>query len=848
MPPFIPWVEIVEEAVRTRPRAVFRSALGDTAPEVAKIVPELRQLFLDIPPAIELPPEQHRRYLFNSFLSFLERAASSTTHVLLIDDLHWADESTLSLLRHIAQRIAQVPMLIVATYRDDELDSTRPFAKTLEALMRQRLAHRFPLHRLAEDGVRNMLTALSNQDVPDAVVRTLFRATEGNPFFVEEMFHDLVEEGLLFGGGGQWRTALQTDSIDVPESIRLVISRRAERLNGAARRILATIAVIGRSFDLALLSELCDSDLEQWLTGLEEAQAAKLVLSVAAGRDVRWEFAHGLIRQTLESQLPAARRQRAHLRIAEAMERAYSTRLERHASEIARHLYQAGAAAPEDKTTRFLILAGDLALEARAFDEALRQFDNALSIQDEQQVRSVAALRYKKGTALRSLGRGDEALEEWHRALATYEALGDVESIAHTLYDVVWETSWRPPGSAILRGLSPIQAAKSIAQRGLELVESGDAVHGRLLALMAVWSARAGDDFRTSLDLLQEAEALGARLQQPRLTMELLDARMHIHYAYMQLPQTVEIGRAAVGMRHERGELYDACDNYWAIMLASFTMGRLKEALDVSQTLEALATRVGHLPGRWNVRVVRTLVELVTSGDLVRSETMARADMEAAAVTNPVWRSFNHLTIGLMRFFAGDWPMARSEFDAAVRHDPKSFTDGVFPSAWLLAQTYAGDAEALGRLKESASSLITLTEENPHGVWERLQNVVEGLAVLRQARDAAALYPLVLKAIEKGAAISYGVRLWQMVAGIAAAAGGHIDAARAHFETALRQADELPHRIAQPEIRRWYGQMMLDTGADSDRDRARVLLAEALGMYQALGMPRHVEMAAAGLH
>ena len=411
------------------------------------------------------------------------------------------------------------------------------------------------------------------------------------------------------------------------------------------------------------------------------------------------------------------------------------------------------------------------------------------------------------------------------------------------------ETSRRPPGSAILRGLSPIHAAKSIAQRGLELVGSADdVVRGRLLALMSVWSARAGDDFRSSLALLQEAEAIGARLQQPKLTMELLDARVHLHYPYMQLPQTVEVGGSAVSMRHERGELYDACDDYWAIMLASYTMGRLNEALEVSQTLEALATRVGHLPGRWNVRCVRTLVEFVTRGDLIRSETMARADLEAAASTNPVWRSFNHMMVGLVRFYAGDWSTARSEFDAAVRHDPKSFTDGVFPSTWLLAQAYAGDPDTLGRLKTNASSLMTLPDENPHGAWERLQNVVEGLAVLNQAHETAALYPLVLKAIEKGAVLSYSTRLWQMVAGIAAAAAGHVDAAREHFETALGQADELPHRVAQPEIRRWYAQAMLDAGAYSDRDKARALLGEALEQYQVLGMPRHVEITAAALH
>jgi len=165
-PPFIPWVEMVERAASIMPRATFRDALGDAAPEVAKLVPELRRMFPDIPPPIELPPEQQRRYLFNSFLDFVKRGTRVSPQVLLIDDLHWADDSTLLLLQHVAQHVAQLPLLIVGTYRDVDLDVARPFAKTLEALTRQRLAHKVTLRRLPETGVGDMLEALSGQAPP----------------------------------------------------------------------------------------------------------------------------------------------------------------------------------------------------------------------------------------------------------------------------------------------------------------------------------------------------------------------------------------------------------------------------------------------------------------------------------------------------------------------------------------------------------------------------------------------------------------------------------------------------------------------------------------------------------
>ena len=165
-PPFIPWVEIVERSASIVPKAAFREALGDAAPEVAKLFPELRQLFPDIPPPIELPPEQQRRYLFSNFLSFVKRGTRVTPQVLLIDDLHWADDSTLLLLQHVAQHTSEMPMLIVGTYRDVDLDVARPFAKMLEAFTRQRLAHKVSLRRLPEVGVGDMLHALSGQAAP----------------------------------------------------------------------------------------------------------------------------------------------------------------------------------------------------------------------------------------------------------------------------------------------------------------------------------------------------------------------------------------------------------------------------------------------------------------------------------------------------------------------------------------------------------------------------------------------------------------------------------------------------------------------------------------------------------
>src|SRR3990170_909934 len=170
-PPYIPIVEALEAAARTVSPEAFRAALGDAAGEVARIMPELRRLFPDIPPPLELPPEQERRYLFNSVREFIERAGRARPLVLVLDDLQWADDSALLLLQHLAQRIHEMPVLIIGTYRDVELDVARPMARTLGELTRQRLAHHITIRRLPQDGGAAMLRAPRGQEPSVALVQ-----------------------------------------------------------------------------------------------------------------------------------------------------------------------------------------------------------------------------------------------------------------------------------------------------------------------------------------------------------------------------------------------------------------------------------------------------------------------------------------------------------------------------------------------------------------------------------------------------------------------------------------------------------------------------------------------------
>ena len=243
------------------------------------------------------------------------------------------------------------------------------------------------------------------------------------------------------------------------------------------------------------------------------------------------------------------------------------------------------------------------------------------------------------------------------------------------------------------------------------------------------------------------------------------------------------------------------------------------------------------------LRWTQSWVHLVSSGDLAGSVERSKLDIEAARHTAPTWVGLNRQLLGLARFFGGDWAAARAELDTAVAMDFESFLDRVHPSSVLVARAYAGESDALDLAREQRARLLQIGNENPVGVWEQLLAVVESLAVLGQGGETADLYPLVRRGLDKGVVISFQLRLWQMIAGIAAACGERWDAAQDHFETALEQAQELPHRIARPETRRWYARMLVDRDLAGDRDRARALLGEAAEQYRDLGMPKHLEMA-----
>ncbi len=882
-PPYIPFVEMLEAAGRSVPPEALRAALGESAPEVAKLVPELRRTFPDIPSPPELPPEQERRYLFNGVRDFVARAGRAQPLLLVLDDLQWADDSSMLLLLHIAQQLSEMPVLVLATYRDMEVAAGSPLARGLEELTRQRLAHRISVKRLPEAGVAAMLRALSGREPPKPLVDVIFSETEGNPFFVEEVLKHLAEEGRLFDEKGGWRAGLAVSDTDVPDTLRLVIDRRLERLDEDVRRALTAAAVLGRSFSFDLLAALSEMDGDALLDAVDEAERAQLLTSASEGPEVTFRFSHELIRQTLLSGVSAARRQRLHLRAALEMEQAHTYAQHEHAPDVAYHLAEAGATADPAKTAHYLSLAGDRALSSAAYEEGLRHYQDALALQPADDRRGRADLLYKRGLALRSLGRWEEALADWQESLRAHEALGNADAAARIYATITRQLLW---GQRYLEALE-------LSQRGLASIGKRETPERCILLCVGGVTLSLAGFYEPANGMIDRALALAQQIGDQHLLGRVMGYKAVHHFCYGQMREQAEAGLAASDLLRPAGDPWDLADALWVTEIALLALGRLEESASIGAELQPLADRLGHLGALIIAGRLRAFRQLLLTGDIGGFEAFAKEDFRLSAF-QPVGESYTFL--GLGDFWRGRWEQALRNLEQGARLELPGMNRGTLWASLLLAKAYAenggkglallrekrGDVPVQVGLRRLVSLVLgllgaarfsglsvrmlwqmlrqmrrTKVEEflprrgqaNTLGSWALLLSVTEALAVSGRPERAARLYPLVLEAIEKTGSLIRNLepRLLQTVAGIAAAAGRQWEKAEAHYQTALRQAHELPIVIEQPEVRRFYAQMLIERDAPGDRDKARQLLAEAIAMYRQIGMPKHLEMAEAML-
>jgi predicted ATPase len=325
----------------------------------------------------------------------LTLAAAEQPLVIVLDDLHWSDQSSLDLLEFISRDIAGKSLLLLGGYRDVELSRRHPLSETLASLARVREFQRIVLRGLDNDDVGRLIESLVHIGLSAKQIDLIHGRTEGNPFFVTEVTRDMAR---VYAEQGE---DFDANRFKIPEGVRQAVGIRLNKLSDECNKLLQIAAVIGREFDFKLLVEL-DTDLSEdaLLELIDEATNAGMIRE-SSDRNDRYEFSHALVAQTLAEELSTGRRIRMHARIVEAMERLYEGRLDEHVAELIHHCREADTVVSEEKIAHYALLAGQRSAAAYAPIEARGYFELAFEVIDE--IRSAT----DRAAILANLGRAE---------------------------------------------------------------------------------------------------------------------------------------------------------------------------------------------------------------------------------------------------------------------------------------------------------------------------------------------------------------------------------------------------------------------------------------------------------
>jgi predicted ATPase/class 3 adenylate cyclase len=364
-PPYGPFVEALDAHAGLLGGSELRRELGEAAGVVAQLIPAVRRALPDAD-AAPVPPEEERHRLLDGIGRFLVTRSRRVPLVVLLDDLHWADRSTVALLRHLVRLAATERLLLIGTYRDVDLDRSHPLTDALSAWPREAGYEQLRIESLDPEEVAAFLAVGSSQDVDRKVGAAWARESGGNPFFLLELLRHLHETGQLFRGrDGRWTTKARLRDLELPTAARDVALRRVSQLSEDARRLLLVAAAFQGAFRFEMVADLAGLSEDAGLDALEEAVGARILEPF--GDSETYAFTHAVIRHALYDGVVPSRRSRLHRRVAEALEGASTPGA---AAEIAVHYHRSIALPGAERGVDPAVAAADQAQATGAYDEA----------------------------------------------------------------------------------------------------------------------------------------------------------------------------------------------------------------------------------------------------------------------------------------------------------------------------------------------------------------------------------------------------------------------------------------------------------------------------------------------
>lgn len=416
-PPFWPWVQIVRAYLHDCDLDTLRADLGAGAADIAQVIPEVRARLPQLPMSPTLESEHARFRFFDSLTTFLTNVAHARPLVLILDDLHWADTSSLLFLRFLARELGDARLLILGAYRDVALDLHHPLRQTLGELAREQGSQTILLRGLTEQAVACFIQNTPGLSPSESLIAAVHQQTEGNPFFLTEVVRLLTSEGQQ----PQIPAPQSVSTLSIPQRVYDVISRRLAALSEICLRVLTVASVIGREFALEVLTRASDLSRTQILQALEEAIVARVIMDDRQTIG-SYSFSHALIRETLYGELTLTQRVASHRHVGEALESLSNADLEPPLTELAYHFFIAAqSGADVEKALDYATQTGARATTLLAYEEATKHYQSALCLLDLQEPDE--AMRCEMLLARNRSGDHEKAQELLSSAFATAQEL-----------------------------------------------------------------------------------------------------------------------------------------------------------------------------------------------------------------------------------------------------------------------------------------------------------------------------------------------------------------------------------------------------------------------------------------
>jgi len=450
--------------------------------------------------------------LYWSFTQFLGQLAAQKPILLVLENLQWADSSSLELLHFVARQIGTERVGLLCTYNETELDANPTLRATEQSLLSLGAGRLMRLEPLGAEGLFELVREAFHADAASAraLAGRLYSWTRGNPFFAEEVLKALVESGALHEHNGSWH-GWESDLPGLPRSIRDAVVARVNRLGASARTVANLAAVIGTRTSHDALVAVSGLAEESVLSALDELRAQSVLTEEIQGDGgVTYEFTHPLVRDVLYGDLGIARGRLLHATVAEALETLYGAGADTHADELAYHFSRAEARGLAAKAVRYLAAAGRDALARYANREAANYLSSALEQHDRAAGSDGSAVDAESlvedlAQARQRLGDYDAAHALWKRARASAERVGNMGRVAAierrlglgafwssryetaiTHFDIALEAASRASDDSML---ARVRVAKAMT---LQAIGDADAARSEIDAALAV-AERLGD-------------------------------------------------------------------------------------------------------------------------------------------------------------------------------------------------------------------------------------------------------------------------------------------------------------------------------------------------------------------